>query len=794
MKDRWTARHAAGSQMAPVKRPATPTRLLLSAMAAALVVCVAPAAGVAAVSETSQRRTSAPDWSTAPSAGSAAACEADPSTPRPASRVLATPGGVASVRETTGLTRADTVALADDPTAHVDACGNVVFFEDVHPADAMETRTLEQTSNAAAVEVPDDIYSLASRPGAAITIYLDVDGDTMLDGWGTGGGETIVSPPFSIFEPADTNFDDGERAAIYKIWRTVVEDFAPFNVNVTTRDPGPGAITRTSAQDTTYGVHVVLTPRNSIKDRCGCGGIAYFGLFEEISDSEIDNTRTAFSFNQFGSTVSHEVGHRLDLGHDGTPSAEYFSGNDEWGPIMGASYYPRLINWSKGEYAQANNQQDDLAIIATHLPLVADDHANTASGATALAANSTATGVITTRTDRDAFSFTGSGETYLQVSGVPDVTNLDLSVTILDANGQQVATVNPTRPAFDSEKALRANWSTTLPSNPATYTAIVDGVGYGNPTVGGQYSDYGSLGAYTITLSTAQPPQPRLNLTPIPATIPTDRYVQSLKVVDIAGGYAPYDLTATGLPESMYLDPDTGRLSGQPSAGTTTVTMTVIDARDNLATATVVITAYDVAPLRAVSQVQQVQGVVGTPLDLTLVTVTGGEGPYVLAAQSVPAGLSFDAATGRLYGTPAYPGSTGMYVYVTDARGRSTSLAPIPIVIASKPVPPPPTPTDPNVPGDTTSDPVAHAPKFLATTLAAARVNKSYRQVIRTSAASQAVMGMRGKLPRGVTVTKKGSRILVQGRAKKTGTYKFRLTLTTPAGTVTRVFALTVRG
>jgi len=51
---------------------------------------------------------------------------------------------------------------------------------------------------------------------------------------------------------------------------------------------------------------------------------------------------------------------------------------------MGVGYYRNVTQWSAGEYANANNTQDDLAIIDGKLGYVADDHGNSAAEATPL--------------------------------------------------------------------------------------------------------------------------------------------------------------------------------------------------------------------------------------------------------------------------------------------------------------------------------------------------------------------------------------------------------------------------
>ena len=51
---------------------------------------------------------------------------------------------------------------------------------------------------------------------------------------------------------------------------------------------------------------------------------------------------------------------------------------------MGNSYYNNVTQWSKGEYAGANNTQDDIAVIAGKLYLAPDDHGDAPATATSL--------------------------------------------------------------------------------------------------------------------------------------------------------------------------------------------------------------------------------------------------------------------------------------------------------------------------------------------------------------------------------------------------------------------------
>jgi len=66
--------------------------------------------------------------------------------------------------------------------------------------------------------------------------------------------------------------------------------------------------------------------------------------------------------------------------------------------------------------------------------------------------------------------------------------------------------------------------------------------------------------------------------------------------------------------------------------------------------------------------------VVGTPYD-SFVTVTGGTGPYTFAvtAGSLPTGLSLNASTGEITGTPSATGPFSFTITVTDSTGATAS-------------------------------------------------------------------------------------------------------------------------
>jgi hypothetical protein len=92
----------------------------------------------------------------------------------------------------------------------------------------------------AALAPLDQTFRLHSRPGALRKIYLDFNGHTTTGTlWNQNytGGANIVTPPFDI-DGNSSSFSTTELERIQYIWQRVVEDYSPFDVDVTTEDPG----------------------------------------------------------------------------------------------------------------------------------------------------------------------------------------------------------------------------------------------------------------------------------------------------------------------------------------------------------------------------------------------------------------------------------------------------------------------------------------------------------------------------------------------------------------------------
>jgi hypothetical protein len=355
-------------------------------------------------------------------------------------------------------------------------------------------------------------FFLNSLLGANHTIYLDFNGHTTSGtSWNTSYNKTNIVTPAFDFDGNTGSFSNAELETIQYIWQRVAEDFIPFNVNVTTQAPADiNDLIKSGTGDTRWGVRVAIGGSSYDWFGAGAGGVAYVGSFNWNSD-----TPTFVFDEQLGNgnekytaeAISHEVGHTLGLSHDGriSPAEEYYqghgSGETGWAPILGVGYYQNLTQWSKGEYASANNTQDDLQIITTQngFGYRTDDTGNTIATAKALTLSGTfvsGNGIIERNTDLDFYSFTtGAGAISLTVNPFSRGPNLDVLAELYNSAGTLIASSNPT-------DLLSANITANVAAG--TYYLKIDGVGKGSALSTG-YTDYGSLGQYSISGSISNP-------------------------------------------------------------------------------------------------------------------------------------------------------------------------------------------------------------------------------------------------------------------------------------------------
>lgn len=774
---------------------------LRAALVLPVLALAAPAlVAVGATAQPAPAPAAAATTSSAPQAaprGGAPVC-AEPLLPAPARAAQAERAlgaGFAEAARANGRTVAELRREARDPALWLDRCGLMFFVEEPASPRQLRERSVGSvgtgasqpvTASAATAGGTDTVplaetFLLQSNPGARLTVYLDFLGGTVTGtAWNQSYGATISVAPFSITSPADTAFTSAELAEIQRTWQVVAEDYAPFDVNVTTKDPGAAAIERSSSTDLAYGTRVRITGGGPVYDGCGCGGVAYVGTFA-LSGSQhayyqpawVFSNGTGTSGKAVGEAASHEAGHNLGLSHDGQGTSAYYSGAAPWAPIMGAGYYQPVVQWSQGEYSSATQTQDDLAVIAGRIPLRADDHGGDPGTASALGATPV-DGIVSTRTDTDAFGFTAAGATTVTVTPAAGAPNLDVRLRVLDASGAEVAVVDPpvARVSTTTASGLGATWTAQLPPEGGRWTVVVDGTGSGDPLTAGRYSDYGSLGWFRVALSTEQPTTPTSLTTSVVAPPPAVvGRPWTATPVTASGGRAPYSFAATGLPAGLVVDAATGTFSGTPTtAGESVVVVTVTDAAGATGAAEVPVTVTD-APASPVTVADQAlpAGTVGTAYAGTL-TAVGGDGTYTWTATGVPAGLTVQP-DGRVTGAPTTAGSATLRVTATSAGSSATGSATI--VVAPAPV------------------------RITTTTLPAGKVKRAYSATISTTGGSAPLTWQRsGTLPPGTSLlaAADGRSVTVSGTPTSKGTFAFGVVVTDASGaTSSASYRVTIR-
>ena len=442
--------------------------------------------------------------------------------PRPMSgkRAVRTLGSdLAAAARVNGRTPDELQALLEhDPAATLDQGGRLHFRDD------LSARSLP-AARAASPSFPlSETFQLHSRPGSNRVIYLDFDGGTVSGTeWNKGYGVSTSSLLGFSLDGDYSSFSSQERAHIQEIWQRVAEDYAPFDVDVTTQEPAPSDITRHGTSDLKFGTRALITDdRNPLDRICGgnCTGVAYLDVFDEPDWHGDFQPAFAFTaeFNDVfnvAETISHEVGHNFGLVHDGDSSVNgdnYYRGHGNWAPIMGSGTGP-VIQWSDGGYSGATNYttdsqgnsvriplQDDVAIINSNgAPYRSDDASNTIGSAGPVpVAGTLGTGIIETRADVDVFALGQcNGPVEITASPAPVSPNLDIKLDVLNASNQVLDSDDPHSDKSDRFTATGLGAQVNVAdATGLTLFARVDGVGNGTPD--NDYDDYGSIGRYTL--------------------------------------------------------------------------------------------------------------------------------------------------------------------------------------------------------------------------------------------------------------------------------------------------------
>ncbi len=383
----------------------------------------------------------------------------------------------------------------------------------------------------------NSIPVLNSKPNADKTIYLDFDGHTDTTLWADNfnGGFPLVRPPFDL-DGNPSSFSANEQAIIFETWQRMAEDYAPFDVNVSTVEPpvlGFGQAQR-----------VVFDPDYSWFSPAG--GVAYLNSINFNDDVAtwvfINGTGNGWP-KGMAEAGSHEVGHTINLNHQSTYDSfgnkidEYNPGSGDWAPIMGIGYNATLTTFHDGPNSQGSNStQLDIQFAVNAFGYRSDDHgAGFATGTALSFAGDDALpeqGRIERMNDIDVFTFTttSQGDAAFTVSAFTPGPNLDPTLRLFRDDLTLIA-----------DSGDPAGYNASITANdlaPGTYALLVESNG-----------DYARLGRYTLTGAIDGGFQPVI----CPGDANGDSQVTALDISTVLGNFGqtggsgqPGDVTGDG--------------------------------------------------------------------------------------------------------------------------------------------------------------------------------------------------------------------------------------------------------
>jgi hypothetical protein len=349
---------------------------------------------------------------------------------------------------------------------------------------------------------PIPVPAFSSLPGAPATLYLDFDGHFQ-DVAAISGHPNLLSPAFAI-DSDGTNWD-AEFFVIREIWARVAEDYAPFNINVTTVKP-------TDFSENALVLRVVITGEDFRSDK-DQGGVAHVGAFD---DPDTPNVVYVFSKSKgfdaetdpaglratasIANLASHEAGHAFGLEHqsvftNGKLVEEYNPGDAEKAPIMGNANGSQRGVWWEGTNADGVFQRDVNIIGSSINGFGFRSDENNISFAEPEQLRATeqgyaGQGIINSVSDVDVFRFdTQGGRVAVSLDGARvegffgevSIGNLDAIVELYNNQGELLlrdAAVNSHFAAVDAPNLAAGNYfvkvlSQGMPGDLGQYSVVV---------------------------------------------------------------------------------------------------------------------------------------------------------------------------------------------------------------------------------------------------------------------------------------------------------------------------------
>lgn len=268
--------------------------------------------------------------------------------------------------------------------------------------------------------------ALASNSGSDYILYLDFDGETVHSRAGDFwlGSSSVEIPAFDL---SSLGWQGREQEAIDAITEFIQEDYAPYDITITTEKPTSSEFTTIYIGGTNDwfrpGSNIIglatYDPGNTDPSNFGFAFTEELGVYQQFCNGDL------LKFSEYAANlISHEAAHTYGANHVSDTSALM-------NPYL--PYSPNTSMFGSGTIPGTTSTQDTQSLLGSNLGYAqsSDDHGDDSQHATTVNPTNTINALLERRDDVDAFAFTPNTTGIMTIDiDTSDFGNLDSLLSV----------------------------------------------------------------------------------------------------------------------------------------------------------------------------------------------------------------------------------------------------------------------------------------------------------------------------------------------------------------------------